>query len=719
MQRDERLEATMSVGGEVAAGPSIPLREEHLRVTVDGQHASSTLTQVYQPDNAAPIEGRYRLVPGSGAHVDGFAYWNGEAKIVGEVMERDTARRIYDTTVVRKRDPGLLEEDGEGAFAFKVFPIAPREKKRVELSWDQWLSRDGRTVRYRAPLTRGDADVVISLTGNMTNLRSPTHRLRIEHGPGGETRLRTDGATKPGPLELDWDVDAPDWQPSATVSPGKADGSDEGWFALSLAAPPMPATATAAKDVTIVIDRSGSMTGDPMQHATTAAAGMIRALSDRDRVNVISFSDEVDPLFRSPQPVAAVRKQAMDYVERLSAGGGTDIALALKTAIDEQDKRDEHPHVIVFMTDGESEVPPAMAIAHADTGNARVFTVGLGADVNRPFLQRLAAEKRGRFTYIANAGEIESKVGALAQRIARPLLVNITVDVQGPTASRMYPRSIPDLFADDEMLVTGRMRGTGNATFVIRGKLEGKEVAFTKTVDLRRASARPWVGSLWAQSRVEHLLEELQLDGSKDELKQEVIDLALAYHFVTPYTTFLAIPESELGTNAAAVAAQRQHRADVLAANNPAPATTPQPVAMPPVMPSPPPNRPGLGTSGPVAGNTPGEVITIQGSAPTIDPTSTVQGVTIDQDYTRNIPVPSRTFSAQLGADEEDDAAGAAPSHEAKRHRVASADAPDYAEGTVHKKGGCAGCATNGRDGLAGMLLVGIALGGILRRRRR
>src|SRR6185295_795912 len=167
-----------------------------------------------------------------GSHVEGFAYWNGEQKILGEVFERQTARQVYDNVTARKRDPALLEEDGEGAFSFKVFPINPNEKKRLELTWTKWLDRRGQVVRYRAPITRNDADIVVDITGPVKNLRSSTHKLRIDQSSKG-VRLRSDGMRGKGELVLEWDVDEPEWLRSAYVHQGSGEG--DGWFALSLA----------------------------------------------------------------------------------------------------------------------------------------------------------------------------------------------------------------------------------------------------------------------------------------------------------------------------------------------------------------------------------------------------------------------------------------------------------------------------------------------------
>jgi Ca-activated chloride channel family protein len=696
----DRLEASMFIAGvQETPKTSIPLTEERLIVTIDGQHATSTLTQVFQHDNGAPIEGQYRLRPGLGSKVEGFAYWNGEQKIVGEVFEREIAKRVYTNVVTRGRDPGLLEEDGAGAFAFKVFPINPREKKRVELKWSKWLDRRASVVKYRAPITRADAEIVINLNGPIKNLKSSTHRLRTEKTSTG-VRLRSDGANGGGQIELSWEVDEPDWTPDAFVH---ANGKNDGWFALSLAAPDLGNASVAAKDVTLVIDRSGSMLGEPIMNARIAAMDFIRRLDAKDRINVISFSDEVDPLFKAPQPLenADTRQTALDFVDRLRDGGGTDIALALKTAIASQDKKPGRPRVIVFMTDGQSDVELAMDAAKADTGDVRVFTIGLGKDVNKALLSRLAAQKRGRFTYIEQTKDIKPEVGRLSQSIAKPLLVDVSVDVEGAQAVRLYPRSMPDLFAMDELVVSGRLRGMGTAKFIIKGTLAGKPVQFTRAVNIAKAAHRPWVGRLWAQARVEHLLEEIALGSKEPELKNEVIELALAYNFVTPYTAFLAIPESEMGNERATVERERERKRQIMANHQDAaeldktkeelkPADTTQ-------------NRPGLGTS---VGNY--RAPTHSGPAP--GQVATRENVDVDDEEPAKKS--KRSFAAKSDDEEEDG-------------EDIESDAPDYAESApvnqtsvASRRGrGCAGCATNDRGSTALLALALAAL--VLRRRRR
>lgn len=643
---------------------AIPLVEERLSVVIDGQHASTKLLQVFQHGNGGQIEGRYKLRPGMGSRVEGFAYWNGEQKIVGEVFERQVAHQVYNNVTSRRRDPGLLEEDGEGAFQFKVFPIQPHEKKRVELKWTKWLDRRGQTVRYRAPITRSDADIVVDVAGPIKNVRSPSHRLRVDRSPSG-TRMRSEGARGRGELILEWDVDEVEWQPSAFVHPGTRD--TDGWFALSLATSDVNTGAIASKDVTIVIDRSGSMMGEPMANAKAAAVDMIRRLPPTDRVNVVSFSDEVDPLFKAPMMLDNdTRDRAIGFVQRLHEGGGTDIALALQTAIKSQDTKPGRPRVVVFMTDGQSDVDRSLVAAKSDTGDIRLFTVGLGKDVNRALLQRLAALKRGNFTYIEKASSIQSDMSKLSQHIAKPLLVDVAVEIDGAQAVRLYPRSLPDLFVNDQLLVTGRLRGTqGIAKFTIKGRLAGKPVAFTRSVNLGTAPARPWVGRLWAQSRVEHLQEEIALGAKEPEYKTELIELSLAYNFVTPYTAFLAIPESELGDQRGTIEQARERKRKIMAANQ--------------------------------------DVANIDKDRHSVG-----------QTYARNAPAP-----APGGAYPVDHALKAPPRDYARSDDEDAAEAPRggrHAEVTSTRGRGCAGCAS-GPGGEASLLLIGLVF--LLARRRR
>jgi hypothetical protein len=284
--------------------------------------------------------------------------------------------------------------------------------------------------------------------------------------------------------------------------------------------------------------------------------------------------------------------------------------------------------------------------------------------------------------FIENASAIEPEVRRLATNIAKPLLVDVAVTVEGANATRMYPRTLPDLFAEDELRVSGRLRGSGTVKFKITGKLAGKPVEFTRTVEVGKTS-RPWTAPLWAQSRIDHLLEEIALDGSKTEYQNEVLELALAYNFVTPYTAFLAVPESELGTMHDTVAQARQDKQRILD-NNPDVADL---------------SKPKAGRAHLMADRDKGEA-------------------DADDDVARN----TRKRVAAKDDSDEDGAPDPSPRPMDRTFSGASREesemAPVQTTGSASHAHGCAGCAMTGGNGASSALLIlGTLL--MLRRRRR
>jgi Ca-activated chloride channel family protein len=308
-----------------------------------------------------------------------------------------------------------------------------------------------------------------------------------------------------------------------------------------------------------------------MEQACAAAELVVRRLRREDRVNVIAFDHAADALFAKPRPVESAREAAVQFIHRIRAGGGTNIALALETALRAQHSGPA-PRIVLFLTDGQSDSESALRVARADAGDARVFTLGLGPGVEKPLLSRLARSRRGWFTYIESPEAIEQRVGRLFDRIESPALIGVSVEARGATLTRTYPRTLPDLSAGDDLLLAGRVMGAAGAKLelVVHGTLGGRQVAYPVSVSLPETASHPWVARSWARSRIDDLLEEMALTRDPPpELRDEVIELGIAYDLVTPYTSFLAVPESELdGDQSRSLREMRAHRAKVLAANS-------------------------------------------------------------------------------------------------------------------------------------------------------
>lgn len=529
---------------------ALPLISQTMEIEIDGQHARTISNLRHENKMQGRVEGTTALQLAETARITAFSYWNGAERIVGEVLPKAIARTIYDETVGRRRDPGLLEQDGPGHYTLHVFPIELGERKRTQLVWDQWLEQHDGEIAYQTPLESPRAEIVIEMddTRTISDLRSSSHHLDVKRS-GGKVRVtarpRNDEVKE---LAMTWKVAVP---PLSMHGWTHRDAGEDAYVLLHVAAPTAKESARVPKDVTLVLDESGSMEGEPLDNGKLAANAIVEKLAAGDRLNVVLFDDRMEALFDTPQPLSAeVRRKAKRFIDGAGNGGGTDVALALSAALERQGD-DARPKSILLLTDGESPREPAFAAVEADKKDVRVFTVGVGAQVDTAALTRLADLKRGRYTAIPTASAIAPTMARLYDRMAAPVLVGLAIESEGPTLVRTYPTTLPDLFAGDELVVTARVQGDGRLDVKLTGTTASGPRVLKHSIDVpkktERAQSRSWVGSMWARARIDDLLNRLALD-SKDgqERIDEVTRLGVRYDIVTPYTSFLAIPESEL-----------------------------------------------------------------------------------------------------------------------------------------------------------------------------
>lgn len=555
----------MIVASSAGGTRELPLVNEGLKIAIDQGHASTRFEHAFQNEGKDILEGHYQIALGEVSTVTGFSYMNGKEKIVGEIFEKEAAAQIYATVTGQGRDPGLLEQSGEGQFSFRVAPILPGEVKRVTVHAAQILRQRGSIIEYNAPLAREGKGALFSIKDSRKILRiwSPTHDLSLKKTAAAHQVVVGDKKTKGSRLTLRYQVEEEDFYLSTALH--RSAGHDA-YLMLSIATPTSFRSQPAPRDVTIVIDRSGSMSGAPLDAARRTTMGLLKRLSDDDRVNLVFFDDGAESLYASPQPVSKVRADALQKVEALATAGGTDLALALTTALAHQSSGDR-PRYVLFLTDGQSSPQAALAAADAAPESLRLYTVGIGAGVDRALLSRLAQEHRGRFTYVADESRLEQDVDRVFSRINSPALSDISLSMDGATATRIYPRKSPDLFESDQLIFALRIKEqkSESARLVLTAKSDNQKRVLSKRIDLK-VTQRPWVGRLWAQKRIDDLLEGISLEGETPELKGEVIDLALAYDLVTRYTSFLAIPESEISSEVrGSIDAERKRRASILA----------------------------------------------------------------------------------------------------------------------------------------------------------
>lgn len=545
-----------------------PLGVKYQRVTaqvVDGA-AVTKVEQVFVNRTNRPLEAHYVFPLPKGAALQDFYLWIDGKKTRGEVLEKKKATDIYEGIVRRLQDPGLLEYVDSDAFRARVFPVPPRGEQRIELSFSQVLDYSAGLYRYHYPLgasSRGaprlsvEQDFTFSATiRSKTPLRSiysPTHRLGVSRKGDGEAVVGLESG--PGTdisKDLDLFYTVSEKAVGLTVLSSRPDPSEPGFF-MALVAPRMETKAdeVVAKRVTFVMDTSGSMAGERIKLARDTLRSCVGRLNSVDEFNVVRFSTDVEALFDTPQPATKANvDKALRFIADLEAIGGTALDEALTRALQDGEGRGQRPHMVLFVTDGQptvGETEEAEITAHAQAANrgSRLFTFGVGDDLNARLLDRVAEVGHGTSDFVRDGRDFEVKVGSFFDQVANPVLTDVALDLAAFGAYDVYPKRLGDLFKGQQLVVLGRYRTPREGTVVLSGQVNGKKSVFEYRGEMVKSGAPyDFVPRLWAIRKVGYLLEAIRLHGEKAELTGEVVALGKKYGIVTPYTSYLVVEDT-------------------------------------------------------------------------------------------------------------------------------------------------------------------------------
>jgi Ca-activated chloride channel homolog len=520
-----------------------------VQVSVTGRVARVTVEEWFRNNGPVMDEGMYHFpLPGE-AVFSSYSLWQGDQELRGEAMDAAQARSIYEAIVRQKRDPALIELAGHGLIRARVFPIAPGETRKITLKYTQLLERAGDAWRFRylGDRNRHTAPrsfrLEVDSAARFGDPYSPTHQVQVTRR---DNRLEV--TLGEGNAAGDFELLLPLARGLIGLSlvPHHPVGED-GYFMLLLAPGAAADAATLRRDLVAVIDVSGSMSGEKIQQAKSALTQLLGTLREGDRFRLVAFSGGVRRYAQGWTGVTAdTRRDAEAWIRSLEAEGGTNIAGALTEAF-AQSPAEQSLGVVVFLTDGQAstgETDPERIAASAeqDRGKFRVFSFGVGDDVNTYLLDRLTERARGTTEYIRPGENIERAVGTLAAKVASPVLTDVTIAAgSGIELYDVQPGNLPDLFAGDEMVVLGRYRGVGSGEWsvTVQGRRNGRQEEFRTTVGERANDDARYIEQLWAARKAGALSRDIRLRGQTRELMDALKQLALRYGILTEYTSYL------------------------------------------------------------------------------------------------------------------------------------------------------------------------------------
>lgn len=564
-----------------------PMLASDVEISVSGPIARTRLTQRFENVSDGWIEGIYVFPMPDGAAVDTLKMQIGDRFIEGVIEEKKKAKEIYEAAKREGKKASLLEQERPNIFTNSVANIGPGETVIVQIEYQETVRLDGGTFslrfpmvvaprfnppaqfhsvsfdgglngwggfdpvpdrdRIEPPVSPPDAGPInpVSLSVDIDagfplgEIASSYHQIAL-HRPD-ERRASLTLAEETVPADRDFELT---WKPKRGAIPSaalfKEEIKGEPYYLLMITPPEGEERPAPAREVTFVLDVSGSMGGVSIRQARASLMLALRRLKPQDAFNIITFNSSFAKLYEAPQPAdQQTVNHALGYVSALSANGGTMMAPALEAALTQQRSGDGRLRQIVFLTDGAiGNEQQLFETIDRLRGDARIFTVGIGSAPNSFFMSRAAEIGQGTFTHIGDLSQVTDRMTALFAKLESPAVTNIQVAWPDGVAE-IWPSPIPDLYKGETLVVAAR--GNSGAGILEISATTGN-APWKIDVPLQNASARPGVSKLWARRKIASLeLGRARRSADYAELDGEILKTALAHHLISRLTSLVAV----------------------------------------------------------------------------------------------------------------------------------------------------------------------------------
>lgn len=598
-----RLEA--KVGAE-----RVPLALTHtdVRADITGPVARVEVTQAYTNAFKQPIEAVYVFPLPDNCAVDGFQLVVGQRVIEADIQKREDARRTYEAAKRAGNTAALLEQERPNVFTQSIANIPPGEEIRVVVRYVQDLAYDEGRYELVFPVvvgprympgspagtksgtgsradtdrvsdasrlspfavpegTRSGNDISIAVTIDaglpLRDIEVPTHETTTEKLGGERALVRLSDRDGIPNRDFVLRYGLAGKAPQATLLTARDER--RGYFTLVVQPPALDVDKLVGqRELVFVVDVSGSMNGLPIWLCQQAMRDALSRLRPADTFNVIAFSGATAQAF--PRPRRASQENiadALGFVERMQAGGGTEMLDAISAALRPEVEQGRRRYVFFlsdFFVGNDAEIigaTRAYVTALEKKGQrGRVFSYGVGSAPNRNLAEGIATSGKGVAVYASNREDPVRGVVRFFRQVDHPVLEDVSVDFGALSVAHVHPSPMPDLFLSRPLVVHGQYELGGKGRVVVRGYADGKKVEIPIDVELPdQAHGSAALGSLWARAEIHDQLADLTyrkmagLVFNEAATRETVTGLGVAHRLVTPYTSFVAVDRSRVVGN--------------------------------------------------------------------------------------------------------------------------------------------------------------------------
>jgi Ca-activated chloride channel family protein len=578
----------------------LPLKALDVQARIEGLIARVALTQTFVNPHAEALEATYIFPLPDRAAVTQFRLEVAGRIVEGELKERGAARQEYDRAVQAGHRAAIAEEERPGVFTMRVGNLPPGEEATVRLTLTGPLPYSEGEATFRFPLVVAPRYVPgIALPGRP-----------VGDGVAPDTDAAPDASRIsppvllpgfPNPVRLGLTVEVPlsSLQPSDfrsslhtlvesedndtklfRVQPGERLNRDfilrfrvgqerlitslalqpdrqgsEGTFLLTLVPPARSAERDTGRDVVFVLDRSGSMSGWKIVAARRALARMVDTLTERDRFSVYAFDDRIEtpPEFGGDHLTAAtdrMRFRAVEFLARVDARGGTEMAEPLNRAVNELSHGEKvgRERILVLVTDGQvgNEDQILRHLGQRVQG-LRIFTLGIDQAVNAAFLRRLADLGGGESEVVESEDRLDDVMDRVHRHLGTPVLTGLRLEPAGLKfiPDSVVPSRMPDLFAGTPLLLSGRYRGDADGAIALQARDAAGQL-WSAEVRGRRVD-NPALPTVWARGRLREMEDRYVVGtGDRAALEREIVATSLRFGVLCRFTAFVAVDHSEV-----------------------------------------------------------------------------------------------------------------------------------------------------------------------------
>lgn len=549
-----------------------PTVDTTVTLNVAGIVARGLVHQQFRNPTNRCVEAVYVFPLPENAAIDTMVMRIGDRVVEGQIKEKLQAKETYEQAKSEGKRAVLLEQNRPNMFTASVASIPAGEDAIIEIGYQQTLTYDSGHFSLRFPLAIGpryhaqqtasspmpamtqlpahkDRNPVTFLINvdagiPLQEVKSPTHAVEVSQVTDTGWHVTASRIASDRDFELSWTPRLGS-TPKATVFTETIGGNR---YALTMLFPPdvsQSAAAVLPRETVFIIDTSGSMGGPSIDQAKQALVLALDRLRRGDSFNVIEFNSTASRLF--PQSRVADRdavEEAKQWVQRLDADGGTEMLPALQLAL-EAPQNGDLVRQVIFMTDGQvSNEQELFDYIRTHLGNSRLFTVGIGAAPNSFFMRNAARFGRGTFTNISDLAELQQKMTELFGKLEAPTLRNI--EMQFDSGAEVWPPRVPDLYAGEPLVVLARVP-VSSAKVSVQGDIVRSP--WKDSVSLASPTEHAGIARLWARAKVEALEDAMRTAPNPDDVRKQIVGVAIEHHIVTSETSLVAVDVTPAGVD--------------------------------------------------------------------------------------------------------------------------------------------------------------------------